>query len=289
MRRILFITLFLAAIGYVTSAKATHKKNDYQGYDSPVDKTAETITAAPERHGIPLAARRPSEMPWAYEEDRRLYDYARVLPPVEAQRVRNLLRGSSFTIATMPYRDGEPLDEYAQRVRNQFDKEIPSGCRKAALVASNDARERRCFIDMPAHDRNRETVLVYDPHARAYAVTYGTRPLPTTLVNEMVTLLKSQPYHAARALAGYEPEAAPIGRISTSMPQRANQPFQAAFSHPPAFAGDPHVLAYVLFIGITIVGGGITCLVIYYRPGLSPSSANALAQRKPPRAQAYHV
>lgn len=216
----------LALILGITFLNASAHAETYEGFDSPVDETA--LTADPvQRRGVPLEAHRPAEIPWAYERSRRVYDFARALTPTTEQSLNKRLQGTTLTVVTLTYRDGEPLTEFAERVRQQFSKEIPTNCttppphvsaKHHHLCSACAAWEDRCFITMTPHHETDETVLVYDPIAKKHAVLAGQKAVLPQSIDTVLGALR-QPYNPGQALKNYQPEPP---RIGPTAPWRRN-------------------------------------------------------------------
>lgn len=203
------ILLFLACVMVEYSSAYAQPTKD-QGYDSPIDHD---IAAERERaltDNLSADLHRPAEIPWAYEPSRRVYDYARVLTPANLYRLNTLLLPTTLTLVTMPYRDGEPLFEYAQRIRGQFNQAIPPMCERTPPTVPR-SWEETCFVRMPPHDPTRETILVYDPNSKESRVALGSTPLPPDIIAHLTNELKKTRYRRQTALANYRVEPPRIG------------------------------------------------------------------------------
>lgn len=260
----IFLAFFVIVCGKIFLAHASPEET--QGYDSPVDPSAlhaeQEVSA-----GVPPYARRPSEIPWAYEPQRRVYDFARVLPEAERKSCNDQLIGTSLTVVTMPYRDGEPLEEYANRVRDQFGQRIPESCQSPTTNLTRAAWEERCFIAMPHHDLTEETVLVYDPHHHASAISHGTRPVPPEMIEHMLRLLK-RPYRPSIALAGYTPEPPRIGR---NFNRNYGLEHRRAVTSK-TLSEEARLIVFVVLITTSILSvGSLTYLFFRYRKAALPT------------------
>lgn len=267
--RLLAAFIALVCVGALSTNLCAEEE---EGYDSPVDR--KSIRTKWASHGTPLSARRPSPVPWAYGQ-RRLYDFAHVLPEAERTDFARRLRGTSLTIATMPYHDGEDLDEYAYRVRSQLSTAIPDDCHRAPephAKHQNHGRcsictawENHCFINLPAHDATEETVLVYEPRNHWYAILSGSHPLDPRLITEALRLLKKYRYDPAIALSDYSPEPPLIGPAA---PWRQRVVHTELARQASLFGTKSMVLISFLIFGIISIGSGITWLAYRYRRAL---------------------
>jgi hypothetical protein len=206
-------TLLLLVLWLVLALTAAQAQAESEGYDSPVHSDAATDQERKTTAQLPAELHRPAEIPWAYEYSRRVYDYARVLSPVALQHLNNALLSTTLTLVTVPYRDGEPLAEYAERVRNQFSQAIPPFCERTPPTVPS-SWENTCFVQMQPHNAQRESVLVYDPNGRDSSLAIGSVQLPPGIVARLIKELKGTPYHRQTALANYRAEPPRIGLLA---------------------------------------------------------------------------